>query len=314
MADVKWIKIATDIFDDEKILMIESLPSADSIIVIWFKLLTFAGKQNNHGVFIMNDRIAYTEEMLSTIFRRDLNMIRMALNTFEKYGMVEILDGTLTIPNWSKHQTLDKIEKRNEYQKKYMQEYRQKQRLLACKPNSSHNSSYNVSKLEEELEEELEEDKEIDSNIVPKGTSSAKAEPIDYQLISDTWNNLGLSKITKIVPNSTRQKMIKARIRESGFNNFIKAINNVLLSDFLNGKNDRGWIITFDWFIKPSNFIKVLEGNYSTNQSKQQYQPQGNKTKIEKFNAMESHEWDFDEIERLEREHIDRKLRGQENG
>jgi len=50
MADVKWIKFTTDIFDDEKILMIEAMPSADTIIVIWFKLLAFAGKQNNDGV------------------------------------------------------------------------------------------------------------------------------------------------------------------------------------------------------------------------------------------------------------------------
>lgn len=60
MADVKWIKIVTDLFDDEKILLIESLPSADSIIVIWFKLLCLAGKNNNSGVFVMNDKIPYT--------------------------------------------------------------------------------------------------------------------------------------------------------------------------------------------------------------------------------------------------------------
>ena len=63
MADVKWIKIVTDIFDDEKILLIESLPEADSIIVIWFKLLCLSGKNNNRGVFIMNDIIPYTDEM-----------------------------------------------------------------------------------------------------------------------------------------------------------------------------------------------------------------------------------------------------------
>ena len=50
MAEVKWIKITTDVFDDEKILLIESMPSADSIITIWFKLLILAGKQNNNGV------------------------------------------------------------------------------------------------------------------------------------------------------------------------------------------------------------------------------------------------------------------------
>ena len=57
MAEVKWIKIVTDIFDDEKILLIESMPESDGIIVIWFKLLCLAGKQNNNGVFLINERI-----------------------------------------------------------------------------------------------------------------------------------------------------------------------------------------------------------------------------------------------------------------
>lgn len=60
MSDVKWIKITTDIFDDEKILLIESMPDADSIIVIWFKLLCLAGKMNNSGVFTLNDSLPYT--------------------------------------------------------------------------------------------------------------------------------------------------------------------------------------------------------------------------------------------------------------
>ena len=107
MAAVKWIKIVTDIFDDEKILLIESLPSADSIIVIWFKLLCLAGKNNNSGVFMLNERIAYTDEMLATIFRRDINTVRMALKTFEMYGMIETINNTIVIPNWSKHQTMD---------------------------------------------------------------------------------------------------------------------------------------------------------------------------------------------------------------
>ena len=57
MAQVKWIKICTDIFDDEKILLIESMPDADSIIGIWFKLLCGSGKQSNKGVFMLNDKI-----------------------------------------------------------------------------------------------------------------------------------------------------------------------------------------------------------------------------------------------------------------
>ena len=144
MADVKWIKILTDIFDDEKILLIETLPEADSIIVIWFKILCLAGKQNNSGVFVMNERMPYNEKMFATIFRRKESTVQLALKTFEEFGMIEIIDGAVTIPNWGKHQNLDKIESKNEYMRKYMAEYRSKQKLLACKTNSKSNSKSNV--------------------------------------------------------------------------------------------------------------------------------------------------------------------------
>lgn len=131
MAEVKWIKIVTDIFDDEKILLIESMPEADSIIVMWFKLLCLAGRQNNSGVFMMNGRIPYTDEMFATIFRRPLNTVRLALKVFEQYGMIEIINSAVTIPNWGKHQSIDQMQARREYQRQYHIEYRKKQKLLA---------------------------------------------------------------------------------------------------------------------------------------------------------------------------------------
>lgn len=131
MADVKWIKICTDIFDDEKILLIESLPEADSIIVVWFKLLCLAGKQNNSGVFMMNNKVAYTEEMLATIFRRKITTIRLALDTFEQFGMIERFEGVVTIPNWEKHQSLDQLELARENTRKRVAKHRAKQKLLA---------------------------------------------------------------------------------------------------------------------------------------------------------------------------------------
>ena len=130
MSDVKWIKIATDIFDDEKILLVESMPDADAIIVIWFKLLCLAGKQNNSGVFMLNDRIPYTDEMLATIFRRNVNTVRLALATFEQYGMIEIVNNTITIPNWDKHQQLDALEKSRAKTKARVERFREKQKLL----------------------------------------------------------------------------------------------------------------------------------------------------------------------------------------
>ena len=129
MADVKWIKITTDIFDDEKILLIESLPDSYAIITVWFKLLCLAGKQNNSGVFMMG-RIAYTDKMLATIFRMKETTVTMALQTFQQFGMVEIVDGVITIPNWGKHQNLDQLESKKEYMRNYMAQYREKQKKL----------------------------------------------------------------------------------------------------------------------------------------------------------------------------------------
>ena len=144
MAEVKWIKITTDVFDDEKILLIESLPDAYAIIVVWFKLLCLAGKQNNSGVFMMG-KIAYTDKMLATIFRMKESTVTMALQTFEQFGMIEIIDGVITIPNWGKHQNLDQLESKKEYMRNYMKEYREKQKALTSKDNCKTNSKANVS-------------------------------------------------------------------------------------------------------------------------------------------------------------------------
>lgn len=136
MAEVKWIKIVTDVFDDEKTLMIESLPQADSIIVIWFKLLCLAGKQNNSGVFLMG-RMPYTDEMFATVFRRPINTVRLALKTFEDFGMIEIINDTVTIPNWDKHQSLDAYEKKKERDRLYQAERRAAQKRIAEKSSDT---------------------------------------------------------------------------------------------------------------------------------------------------------------------------------
>lgn len=265
MGAVKWIKIVTDIFDDEKILLIESLPGADSIIVIWFKLLCLAGKNNNSGVFLLNERIPYTDEMLATIFRRDINTVRLALKTFADFEMIEVIDEVITIPNWSKHQTLDAYEKRKERDRLYQREKRAKQKLLASisaetSTDISSDNSSDVAPLEkeEEKEEEKERDIDIDINNISKDIlSSNKLLPV-----IEAWNKLNLSKVVNIRANSTRAKLLNSRIKDVGIEKVIEAIESINYSDFLKGQNDRSWCITFDWFIKPNNFIKVLEGNY----------------------------------------------------
>lgn len=169
MADVKWIKLCTDVFDDEKIQLIDALPDRDGVIVIWFKLLCMAGKQNNGGVFMLNDKIAYTDEMLATIFRRPLNTVRLALNTFEQFGMIEIVNNTITIPNWEKHQSLKQLEAAKEKTRKRVAKHREKQKLIAGENecNALRNVTVTESNADrKEKEKDLEKDLEKDVEVV----------------------------------------------------------------------------------------------------------------------------------------------------
>ena len=252
MADVKWIKIVTDIFDDEKILLIESLPDKYAIIVCWFKLLCLAGKQNNNGVFMMNHRIAYTEEMLATIFRMPLNTVRMAINTFKEFEMVEVVEGVITIPNWHKHQSLDAYEKRKERDRLYQQEKRAKQReLITQSSDKSSDKSADTSSDIALLEEDKDKDKEKDIKI-----------STDLQSVVDLYHSICVSFPQIRSLSDARKKTIKARLKSYSLEDFKTLFENAEASSFLKG-SEGGWKASFDWLIKETNMLKVLEGNYA---------------------------------------------------
>lgn len=168
MADgMKWIKIVTDIFDDEKIQLIEALPSADSILVIWFKLLVFAGKQNNDGVFRLNQRIAYNDEMLSTLFRRKLSTVHEAMKTFEDFGMVERINGAYAISNWSKYQSeSEKFDIAREKNRLRQKKWREKQKNTLLQASCDKNNvsvtlcHANVTLTDQDPDQDLDLDKD----------------------------------------------------------------------------------------------------------------------------------------------------------
>ena len=225
MADVKWIKITTDIFDDDKILLIESLPEADSIIVIWFKLLCLAGKQNNSGVFIMGERIAYTDKMLATIFRRKEATVQLALKTFEQFGMIELIDGIITIPNWGKHQSLDQIESKKEYMKKYMKEYREKQKRISSgeKVNSKTNSKANVSSVDK-IRKEKSRKEEIRVDVVAEETeTNGKNDEDKLELMGGT-----LGQGVVLLTEQQRDSLLD-QLGLDAFNHYIKKLADFII-------------------------------------------------------------------------------------
>lgn len=99
----------------------------------------------------------------------------------------------------------------------------------------------------------------ISNNTISKDiVCSTKVQPI-----VEKWNSLNIQKIVCVKEGTNRYKLLNARIKEYGIDNVLKAIDNINYSSFLRGQSKSNWIITFDWLIRPNNFIKVLEGNYS---------------------------------------------------
>lgn len=261
MADVKWIKLSVRLPDNRQLRQIRHLPSGDTIALMWVYLLCLAGEINDAGMIYFTPNIPYTEEMLADQFDMDVNTVRLGLETFRRFGMIDVIDNIMLLPSWEKWQAEDEMSKIREQTRKRVAKHREKQRLLAS------NVTCNVTVTDgngTESEQDSEED--IKDITVSKDTVC----PTDVRRIAEKWNELGISQIQSINAGTKRHNMLKARIKQYGVEAILAAIDRIRQSPFLMGQNNNGWIVTFDWFIKPNNFPKVSEGNYDDTKGKRE--------------------------------------------
>lgn len=172
MSDVKWIKLSTNMFEDEKIRLIESMPEADTLLIIWIRLLAQAGKTNASGYIFLSKNIPYSDEMLATLFNRPIATVRLALQTFKQFGMIEITDDQyICISNWEKHQNIDGLERvkqlNMERNRKYRERKKQQQLTLENKGCESDVPVTSRDGTDIEEDKELEEEIDKDKNNIP---------------------------------------------------------------------------------------------------------------------------------------------------
>ena len=177
MAEIKWIKLDKDIFNNRKIRQIEKMQKGDTIIVIWLKLLMLAGTINDGGQIYLARDIPYTEEMLAAEFGRPVNTVRLALETFKRFEMICIMDGLIWIRNWERYQNVEGMEKVREQNRKRKQAQRDRERDTATdKNNMSRDTSRDGDTLSRDshaTEEEREED--IEKKEPPYGGKKEKS-------------------------------------------------------------------------------------------------------------------------------------------
>lgn len=272
MADVKWIKIVTNIFDNKKIKQIECLPDGDGIIVIWFKLLCLAGNTNDNGMVYFTKDIPYTEQMLATQFNRPLTLVQIAINTFQRFKMIDIVDDILYVSNWEKYQSTDRLKEIREYNRLAQQKSREKKKSLQ-NVNDMSLTSQCCHDTDKEIDKEIDiryTDIDVKSTEVDNTSPQAEAVPTNcpYAEIKNLYHSICISfpKIKTIDGN--RKKAVGARWRTyrnlDVFKEMFEIAEN---SSFLKGENDRNWSADFDWMMKPTNFSKIMEHKYDNRTS-----------------------------------------------
>jgi len=161
MADVKWIKIVTDIFDNRKIKQIEAMPKGDSILVVWFKLLCLAGKVNEDGMLLIAENIPFDVKSFANEFKKSAKIVQLAIDVFLQYDMIQVSGNTVVIKNWEEYQNTVSLEKIRDQTRERVRRYRQRNT-----PQGNVNS--NVTKtLPVTLDNATEEDIDIDKDITP---------------------------------------------------------------------------------------------------------------------------------------------------
>ena len=156
MAEVKWIKLATDMFSrSRKIKTIEKKPDGDTIIIIWIKLMLLAGYINDGGAVYITPEVPYELDELADELRRPVDIVERALDTFQRYGMISIEDGFIYLTSWEKYQNVDGLEKIRAQTRERVARYRQNRASESC------NATCNVTVTHcNDIEEEVEEDEE----------------------------------------------------------------------------------------------------------------------------------------------------------
>lgn len=159
MADVKWIKITTDMFDNRKIRHLRRLPEGNNIVLIWVMLLTMAGRCNAGGMIFLTENIPYNAKMLADELDFEESTVRLALEALERFNMVSTAGDMLMIDGWEEHQNIEGMEKIRESKRLAQARWRAKKKEL---PSTVDSTRYLVDHAEEDKEEEkeVEEDKE----------------------------------------------------------------------------------------------------------------------------------------------------------
>lgn len=230
MADVKWIKITTDMFDNRKIKHLRRLPEGNSIVLIWVMLLTMAGRCNSGGMIFLTENIPYTPKMLADELGFEENTVQLALQALEQFNMVVTDQGFFTIAGWDEYQNIEGMERIREQNRLRKAAQRERQKALPMSRDSHVNvTGCHATDIDKEL------DKELDKDIYMGADAPA------------------LKKSTKFVPPTVEEVATYCKERN----------NRVDASRFVDFYTTKGWMVGKNKMKDWKSAVRTWERNSS---------------------------------------------------
>lgn len=251
-----WLKLKKDFFDSKEMKKLRKLAGGDTFTIIYLKmqLLSLAdeGKLYFDGV-----EDSFAEEIALQI-DEDPENVKVTILYLQKVGLVEMQAENELFLSEVPYMTGSETDKA-EYMRKKRQ---QKSKCVISKGNNVTQMLPDVTKCYTEKEKEIEIEKDIEKEIDNNMSTDVDSRiSIDYQKTVDLFNNICISlPNVKSLTDLRKQKIRNAYKALNG--NYESFFTRVESSDFLSGRNGAWSRCCFDWIMKPSNIIKIIEGNY----------------------------------------------------
>lgn len=284
-----WLKMRENFFAEKPIKKLRTLQCGDTGIIIYLKMQLIA--MTNDGVLLYSGIGEDFADDLALEIDEDAEMVKCVVDFLIKYGLLEKSnDNDFYLPAAVENVGAEcsSAERVRRCRAKAIIE-----KALQCNADVTDKALQNDENVTPEIREEEirdieslrekkikkkreaspHEDEDVDqtdereesdlSCVLSDGDQSKRPSPIRSKEIIEAWNGLGLSPLTTLRSETKRYAMLSSRLKEFGADSIFTAIRNIEQSSFLKGHNDRGWIVTFDWLVRPNNFPKVLEGQYA---------------------------------------------------
>lgn len=179
-----WLKLQKDFFKRNDIQVVESMPNGKDYVLFYLKLLCEATSEE--GRLRFSETIPYSPEMLSTITKTNVDIVRSAIKVFQELGMIDVLDdGTYY---------MTEVEKMIGSETKWAQYKRDKKQEIGKIPIESKKSPIEI---DIEKEKEIEIDKDLDKELDKEKKESKKKKETLSSVIENYTDNEELTQCLK---------------------------------------------------------------------------------------------------------------------